>query len=285
MTQTAHDSLQRFSFDNTEIRGEIASLQQSYLDVLRRHQYPKVIANALGQLLAATALLSANLKFAGRLTLQIRLAGNVRLLQAETNEKGQLRAIARYDEHASDDELVFEKGQFAITIEPEKGQRYQGITAIDGNNIAAALEEYFLQSEQLPSRFWLFADEQGAAGLMLQKTPQAAGTIVDTDAWDRITHLASTVREDELLHLPAEVVLHRLFHEENTRLYPASSLSFFCTCSKPRIASALRQMGQAELNSIIQDLGKVDINCDFCQQSYVFDQAQVDALFNEEPLH
>ena len=276
------DLLQRFSFDKTNIRGELAHLNASYRDVLKRHQYPALIAKAVGELMAATALLSANLKFSGRLTLQIRLTGNVTLLQAETTDKGQLRAIARYDETAEAGELTLSDGQMVITIEPEVGQRYQGITLIKGGNVAQALEEYFEQSEQLGSRFWLVCDGENAAGLMLQQMPSAEGD--DPDAWDRLGHLASTVKDDELLHFNNDVLLHRLYHEEEVRIYPASELSFFCNCSKDRIGNALHQLGKTELQSIIDELGKVSINCEFCQQAYSFDQSQIDELFPEQNL-
>lgn len=281
----SQDQLLRFSFDKTDVRGEITHLQESFQEVIRRHQYPSIIAHEIGELMAATALLSATLKFEGRLTLQVRLTGNISLLQAETNEQGQLRAIARYDESALEHELNFSNGQLVITIEPAHGQRYQGITAIEGGNIAAALEEYFAQSEQLPSRFWLFADDQQAAGMMIQKTPTAADVISDADAWDRIHHLAATIKAEELLHLEAETILHRLFHEENTRVFPASQLSFFCTCSKDRIGNALTQLGLAELQSIIEEQSIVAINCEFCQQRYSFDESQIKALFPEQNLH
>jgi len=281
MTQS--DQLQRFSFDNTDIRGETAQLQQAYNEVIRRRQYPAIIAREIGELMAATALLSANLKFTGRLTLQLRLPGNVSLLQAETNEKGQLRAIARYDDTSAHDELSFDDGQMIITIEPENGQKYQGITSINGGDIAKALEDYFEQSEQLGSRFWLFCDGQSAGGLMLQKMP--AMKTDDADAWDRIGHLASTVKEEEMLQLPAETLLHRLFHEEQTRIYPASELSFFCTCSKDRIANALHQLGYDELDDMIRSQGKIEISCEFCAQHYAFDRDQVEELFPERRQH
>ncbi|MEK9714034.1 MAG: Hsp33 family molecular chaperone HslO [Thalassolituus sp.] len=276
------DLLQRFSFDKTNIRGELAHLNASYRDVLKRHQYPALIAKAVGELMAATALLSSNLKFAGRLTLQVRLTGNVTLLQAETTDKGQLRAIARYDENADASELIFSDGQMIITIEPEVGQRYQGITLIQGGNVAQALEEYFEQSEQLGSRFWLVCDGENAAGLMLQQMPSAEGD--DPDAWDRLGHLASTVKDEELLELNNDVLLHRLYHDEEVRIYPASELSFFCNCSKDRIGNALHQRGKTELQSIIDEMGKVSINCEFCQQAYSFDQIQIDELFPEQNL-
>lgn len=281
-TPNSADSLQRFSFDNTNIRGELAHVNASYREVLKRHQYPTRIAKAVGELMAATALLSANLKFTGRLTLQIRLPGNISLLQAETSDKGQLRAIARYEEGTEESELSFDDGQMIITVEPEVGQRYQGITLIKGGNVAGALEDYFEQSEQLSSRFWLACDGQNAAGFMLQQMPSEQSD--DPDAWDRLTHLASTIKEEELINLNNDVLLHRLYHEEQVRTYPASELSFFCTCSKDRIGNALHQLGKDELMQIIEEQGKISINCDFCKQAYSFDKEQVNELFPEQNL-
>lgn len=281
-TTNSADSLQRFSFDNTNIRGELAHVNASYREVLKRHQYPTLIAKAVGELMSATALLSANLKFTGRLTLQIRLPGNISLLQAETSDKGQLRAIARYEEGTEESELSFADGQMIITIEPEVGQRYQGITLIKGGNVAGALEDYFEQSEQLGSRFWLACDGQNAAGFMLQQMPSEQGD--DPDAWDRLSHLASTIKDEELVNLNNEVLLHRLYHEEQVRTYPASELSFFCTCSKDRIGNALHQLGKDELLQIIEEQGKISINCDFCKQAYSFDKEQVNELFPEQNL-
>jgi len=284
MTQTSADQLQRFSFDVAPIRGEVAHLNSTYTDVLERHQYPAAVSVALGKLMAATALLSANLKFKGRLTLQIRLPGNISMLQAETDEQGQLRAIARYDENQPEEELSFEDGQMVITIEPDQGQRYQGITPIEGGDVAAALEQYFEQSEQLASRFWLMCDGQQAAGFMLQQLPSDR-TEEDADAWDRVSHLASTIKQEELLDLPTEQLLHRLYHEEDVRLYPASALSFHCTCSRPRLATALQQVGKTAIAEMIEESGKIDINCEFCQQHYQFDQSDMAELFPENNLH
>jgi len=277
------DQLQRFSFDNTDIRGEITHLNASYREVMKRHQYPKVIAVELGELMAATALLSASLKFAGRLTLQVRLPGNVSLLQAETSDKGELRAIARYDAGLAEEQLTFDNGQLVITIEPEQGQKYQGITAIEGGNIAAAMEEYFEQSEQLASRFWLECDGDNAAGFMLQKMPAMESS--DADAWNRLTQLADTLKPEELLLLNNEVLLHRLYHDEAIRIYPPSELKFFCTCSKTRLATALTQLGYDELDDILKQSGKIDVSCEFCQQHYSFDRPQVDALFPQRNPH
>ncbi len=284
MTGLSQDQLQRFSFDKTTIRGEVAHLNATFQEVIRRHRYPQTVAVALGELMAATALLSASLKFPGRLTLQLRLKGNVSLLQAETDEQGRMRAIARYEEGAETDKLALSDGQMVLTLEPENGQRYQGITLIDEGNVAKALEEYFLQSEQLPTRFWLHCDGQIAAGFMLQKMPASGGVEDDPDAWDRLGHLASTIKTEELLHLDNEDLLHRLYHEEAARVYPSSPVSFWCNCSKDRIGNALHQLGYDELQSILAEQGSIRINCDFCQQAYTFDAPQVEELFPERTL-
>ncbi|MBM95101.1 MAG: Hsp33 family molecular chaperone HslO [Oceanospirillaceae bacterium] len=285
MTHPSADLLQRFSFDDTVIRGEIAHLNTSYQEVLDRHQYPDVVARPLGELMAATALLSSSLKFKGRLTLQVRLPGNISLLQSETDEQGRLRAIARYNTEQASDELTLVDGQLVITLEPEQGQRYQGIVAIDGGNVAEALENYFEQSEQLPTRFWLACNTGTAAGFMLQRMPETTTAKHDPDDWNRIHHLATTLKHDELLQLGNETLLHRLYHEEDIRLYPATDLSFYCTCSHPRIATALKQLGEAELRNIIEESGRVEINCDFCQQQYQFTSDDVDEMFAQSKVH
>lgn len=284
MSFASADQLQRFSFDDTAIRGEIAHLNASFAEVLERHQYPQHITRVLGELMAATALMSASLKFKGRLTLQIRLPGNISLLQAETSDRGELRAIARYNQDQADSELTFDDGQLVMTVEPEQGQRYQGITAINGGNVAAALEDYFANSEQLPTRFWLASDGSSAAGLMLQKLPSNE-TEADVDAWDRISHLAATVKPAELLELATEELLHRLYHEEPLRLHPASPLSFACTCSRPRLIVALRQIGQTELDKMVEETGSIEVNCEFCQQHYVFKADDISEMFADQRLH
>ncbi|WP_369856309.1 Hsp33 family molecular chaperone HslO [Candidatus Thalassolituus haligoni] len=291
MSYRSADQLQRFSFDAAPIRGEVAHVNTTYQDILSRQSYPLPIRIALGQLLAATALMSASLKFKGRLTLQMRLSGNISLLQAETNEQGQLRAIARYDTEQSSDALGFDhEGQLVITLEPDQGQRYQGITSITEGNIATALEDYFNQSEQLPSRFWLTSDGNQAAGFMLQKLPASQHNSdnqqeIDQDAWDRVAHLAATIKDEELLTLENDQLLQRLYHEEDVRVYPATVLSFACTCSRARLANALHQVGYQALTEMLEESGSISINCEFCQQHYEFGQHDLTELFPENNLH
>jgi len=284
------DQLQRFLFDHTQVRGEIAQLEQTYKDVLDNHGYPPVIERLLGELLAACALLTATIKLDGTLSVEIRGQGAVTLLMAESNpgmgDKAQrLRGIARYDDSALDElddtalASLIGDGRLIITLDPREGQRYQGIVAMDRPDIAGCLEGYFAQSEQLPTRLWLAADSQYAAGLLIQKLPQDSHSgDIDDDAWDRINHLADTITADELTGLDAEAVLFRLFNEEDARLFDPSPVVFECTCSRARFGSALHQLGADELRSVIEEQGQIETQCHFCNTYYVFTAADTEAL-------
>lgn len=277
------DSMQRFTFDKTDVRGELVGLHKSLDAVLSKHKYPEVLKIELGKLMAASALMSATLKYEGRLCLQVRLPGDVSLIQAETTNTGELRAIARYDESKEIDTVELVGGQLVITLEPAVGKPYQGIVPLESNQLNEAFEYYFKQSEQLGSRFWLECDGTIASGFMLQQLPAAEGS--DEDAWDRLSHLASTLKDEELLTLNNETILHRLYHDEEVRLYDEEDLRFACTCSKERIGSAISQMGLEELMDVIAEQGKVSVDCQFCLQHYSFNGVQISELFPEKKLH
>jgi molecular chaperone Hsp33 len=279
------DSIQRFTFDNTDVRGELVGLHKSFQAVLSKHDYPEALKRELGKLMVASALMGATLKYEGRLCLQVRLPGDVSLIQAETTNTGEMRAIARYDESKHDDikAVELQGGQLVITLEPAVGKPYQGVVPLDSNHLNEAFEYYFKQSEQLGSRFWLVSDGTLASGLMLQELP--ASKQADPDAWDRLSHLASTLKDDELLSLNNETILHRLYHEEEVRLYEVTPLHFACTCSKERTGNAIAQMGYDELMDIIEEQNKISIDCQFCLQHYSFGKQQIADLFPEKKLH
>lgn len=275
------DQIQRILFDELDIRGVVSGLEQTCHDCFANHNYPMVIQQALGEMLAAVSLLSSSLKFKGRLILQAQGQGDVQLLMAETTHDRNLRAIARYEgelpEQASVVELI-EQGQMAITIEPEKGQRYQGVVPLDGASLAQCLESYFVSSEQLPTQVHLVSDGEKAAGLLLQVLP-AQGT--GAEDWERISHLAATVKSEELLNLDNETLLYRLFHEETCRLYEADAVCFKCTCSRQRSEQSLKLVGEEELLSLLAERGSVDVNCQFCNSHYGFDETDIKALFHD----
>ncbi|WP_415897140.1 Hsp33 family molecular chaperone HslO [Neptuniibacter sp. QD72_48] len=275
------DQIQRILFDELDIRGVVSGVQQTCADCFENHDYPAVIQQVLGEMLAAVSLLSSNLKFKGRLILQAQGRGNVRVLMAECNHDRDLRAIARYegelDEQANFVDLL-PQGQVVLTIEPEQGQPYQGIVPLDGKNLGKCLENYFLSSEQLPTQIQLASDGEKAAGMMLQVLP-AQGT--GEEDWDRVSHLASTLKSEELLELDNETLLYRLFHEEQCRLYEPDEVRFKCTCSRQRSEASLKLVEKAELLDVLEEQGKVAVNCQFCNAQYDFDAADIEALFAE----
>lgn len=280
------DQLQRFLFDNTDIRGEISRLEQSYQDCLAGHEYPKVIASLLGEFMAAAALLSASLKFEGTLTLQARSEGQIPLIMAESTSDHKLRAIAKDADNAdsTDFKTLLTNGRLCITIDPAGGQRYQGIVSLEGDNLAQCLENYFQQSEQLSTRVWLTSNGEQAAGMMLQELPASENISSELrlEQWQHMTHLAETITEQELLSLDFQRLLYRLYHQEQVQVFEADELEFKCSCSQTRTLNALRAIGQQELLDIVAEQGSVDINCEFCHQHYHFIEKDINDLFHPQ---
>jgi molecular chaperone Hsp33 len=277
------DTLHRFLFEHAAIRGEHVHLDASWRAVLERHPYPPAVRNLLGELMAAAALLSATLKFTGSIILQIQGEGPVRLLVVEATSERTLRGMAQWDElpesHAPAD--LIGSGRFVITIDPrESGQRYQGIVAIEGESVAAVLENYLQRSEQLESRLRLAADGEHAAGLLLQRLPGKHDE--DEDAWNHVTRLGATLTNLELLSLSGRDVLHRLFHEEDLRLFDPEPVRFSCTCSRERVVAMLRMLGYSEVQSILREQGNVDVHCEFCNKQYKYDSVDAEQLFAAE---
>lgn len=286
---TQFDQTLRFLFDDTPIRGEFTQLEKSYQEVLSKHPYPAPVKRLLGEFMAAAAMLSDTIKFKGMLSLQVKGAGQIRTLMAECRDNRALRAIAQYNDDFADSEALLGEGQMAITIEPEKGQRYQGIVPInDGElTLAKVLENYFMQSEQIRTRIWLFADGEKAAGFLLQAMPTSASEsslhTEDREDWDRLVHLAETQTEAEALGLEASEMLYRLFHEETVRVFEPRELQFECTCSQERTANAIVTLGPEEALSIVHEQGHIDIDCQFCHERYVFTQQDIETLFKDDP--
>jgi molecular chaperone Hsp33 len=286
----AIDSLQRFIFENTPIRGNIVDLTNTFQLALNKQQLPAGLKRSLGELMAASALLTATLKMTGSLVLQIQGKGQLKLLVVECNSEFGTRATAKWKGEVSDEQNLFdlmEQGQFVITLDPKDGrQTYQGIVPIEGNDISTILENYMLRSEQIDTKIWLSCDGNSAAGMLLQKLPETMNQQTqteeslahDVDAWNRVGHLADTITDDELLHLPTETLIHRLFHEEDVRLFEASNTKFFCSCTRSSVANMLRMLGAEEINSILEEQGKIDVNCDFCNTHYQFDKVDAAQL-------
>lgn len=278
-----NDLIQRFIFDQTDIRGELVRLDQTYSDTLAAHQYQPAVARLLGEFLAAAALLSATLKFAGTLTLQARSEGQLPLIMAESSSDHKLRAIASGADHANSEDFhtLLTNGQLAITIQPHKGQRYQGIVALEGDSLAECLQAYFRQSEQLSTRIWLHSSNEKCAGLMLQELPDSHIDDQRDISWEHVTQLADTLSNEELLTLDFEQLLYRLYHQEPLRLFDPAAVAFQCSCSEQRTLSAIRALGKQELMDILAEQGAIDINCEFCHQHYHFDQVAIEKLLHD----
>ena len=189
-----------------------------------------------------------------------------------------MRATAKWDETLTKEietlsfiELV-KHGQFVITLDPSVGEAYQGIVPIEGSTIAEMLQNYMLRSQQIDTSLWLHCDGESASGMLLQKLPSISNLIeADADTWNRVNILANTVTNDELKNLAPEALLSRLFCEENVRLFEPKLTQFRCSCSKTKVGNMLRLLGQVEVESILAELGKIEVNCDFCNKQYSFD--------------
>ena len=289
MPQFESDSLSNFLFENADVRGEIVHLDASWKKVLDRHEYPPVLRNLLGEMMAAAVLLIGTLKFKGKLTLQLKGDGPVTLGLVECTSERLLRGLIHW--RGDVDQCVglmtlLGKGVLAITLEQEpqgkkeKVERYQGIVEVMGDSLAQSLEHYLQNSEQLETRLWLAADAQATSGMLLQRMPaQQTVSSVDEDAWPRMVHLADTVKDAELLSLPASEIIHRLFYEEDVRLFSALPVAFRCSCSRERVQNTLRMLGEDEMQSVLVDEGLVSVDCEFCRQHYEFDAVDVAALF------
>lgn len=277
------DILTRFLFENAAIRGEIAHLDATWQSVLKNHDYPPVLQQAMGELMAAAALLAATLKLQGALILQIQGKGPVSLLVVECTGDMTMRATAKWQGELPEGGLpaLIGNGHFAITLDPKDGkQTYQGIVPLEGESIAEILQNYMTRSEQLDTRLILAADDRQAAGMLLQKLPQENEQ--DSDAWIRTGHLAATLKSEELLGLPALEIVHRLFHGEDIRLFDPQPVSFHCTCSRESVANMLRMVGRTEFDGVIAEHGSVEVRCDFCNQHYAFDAVDIEQVFANE---
>lgn len=275
------DTLNRFILETTNVRGEWVHLDATWKALLERYEYPPMVRELLGQALAAVALLSATIKFDGSLILQVTGNGPLNLLVVQASGRGTVRGLARWQSEVPEGDLYaqFGDGRMVITIDPGQGRdRYQGIVPLEGASLSVALEGYFTRSEQLPTRLWLAADGQRAAGLLLQALP---GDVRDPDAFNRAVTLADTLRDQELLELPVERLLRRLYHEEDVRLLEGSPVSFRCGCSRERVADMLRNLGRGEVESVLADEGVIEVNCEFCNAGYRFDTVDVEQLFTE----
>jgi molecular chaperone Hsp33 len=290
------DSLHRFLFEQYPIRGHLVHLDASWRALIEHREYPDAIRTLLGEAVVASLLLAATIKFEGVLSLQLQGDGPMHLLIAQCTSGLGVRGLARYREEAAAEgglslsngiEDLMGTGNLTVTVETEgSSQRYQGIVPITGTRLAESLQIYFENSEQLPTRLWLYADQHGASGMLLQRLPGEGGTGVSADpaavddAWRRVQLIGETLTPEELRTLNDAEILHRLFNEDDVRLYEPAPVFFRCRCSRERVSGVLQGLGEAEARSILAEQGKIEVRCDFCNRAYVFDAVDVAQLFN-----
>ena len=282
------DLLYRYLFEEYEVRGELVQLDSTYRHIVDAQNYPVQVQHLLGELLVATSLLTATLKFEGSITVQLQGDGPVRLAVINGDHNQQLRGVARHEgDLPTDDKLqsLIGNGQLVITITPEEGERYQGIIALEADTLATCLEQYFAQSEQLATRLWIrTGHHEGtprAAGILLQELPARSE---DHGAdFDHLIQLTSTIKDEELFGLEAEEILYRLYHQDKVRVFDPQAIEFRCTCSRARCEGALLQIEKEEAVAMVQELGKIDMHCDYCGAHYQFDGIDIETLFSGAP--
>ncbi|MGV3583358.1 MAG: Hsp33 family molecular chaperone HslO [Methylophilus sp.] len=282
---SAMDQLHPFLFENTPIRGNIATLQKTYIEALQHQSLPPAIKLALGELMVASALLISTLKMEGALILQLQSKGLLKLLVVECTSDLEIRATAKWSDEIGQQSFIelVQGGHFVITLTPKNSEPYQGIVALEGNSIAEMLEQYMLRSQQIDTTLWLHCDDNSASGMLLQKLPNQ--TLHDQDSWNRINQLTNTVTHHELSTLTPEAILLRLFNEEDVRLFNGRAITANCSCSREHVANMLEMLGEREIESIIEEQGSIQINCDFCNKLYVFDENEAVALFHPTITH
>lgn len=279
-----HDQLHRYLFENYAVRGELVTVSGSLQHILENHDYPQPVKMILGELLVATSLLTATLKFAGDITVQLQGDGPMSLAVINGNNKQEMRGVARVQGDVPEDadlKTLIGNGYLVITIAPEEGERYQGVVGLEGDTLAECLEDYFMRSEQLPTRLFIrtgLVDGKAAAGGMLLQVLPAQDT--QANDFEHLATLTDTIKLEELATLPANDVLWRLYHEEEVTLYDPQDVVFKCTCSRERCAGALRTLPDEEIDSILAEEGEIDMHCDYCGNHYLFNSMDIAEIRN-----
>lgn len=278
------DLLHRYTFDQLDVRGELVQIAQAYNEMIANHNYPAPVQALLGELLVATCLLTATLKFEGDIAVQLQGDGPVKYAVINGDHKQNMRGIARLQNEVTGSTIkdLIGNGVMVLTITPTKGERYQGIVPLEHDTLAACLEAYFTQSEQLQTRLWFATDttagQAKAAGLLLQVLPvNKEKSITD---FTHLEALSNTIKDEELLGLDATTVLTRLYHEDNPRVYEPQPIQFKCGCSREKTITALVNVGQQALLDDVAENGEVKINCHYCLKEYVFNEQDVKSIFN-----
>jgi molecular chaperone Hsp33 len=273
------DILNRYLFDNLHARGELVNLSQTFQDIVAAHDYPLGVKQLLGELVAATCLLTATLKFEGEIAVQLQGDGPIGYLAVNGNNRQEMRGIARMVSETDATALkdLIGKGNMIITIRPSNGEPYQGVVALEQDTLAECLEHYFDVSEQIPTKIWLFSDEQSSqiAGTLIQLLPDGDDKEQQQADFEHLCQLTNTIKSEEIFSIASEDLLYRLYHQEEVRLFEPQAVSYQCSCSEEKCLNTISQIEPSELESIIVEQGSVSMTCDYCLTTYEFKRPQL----------
>jgi molecular chaperone Hsp33 len=280
------DVLNRYLFDDLHARGELVQLSSSYQQVIAKHDYPLGVRTLLGELMAATCLLTATIKFEGDITVQLQGDGPIGYMSMNGNNNQQMRGIARLTEETNATGLrdLVGKGTMVITIRPTNGEAYQGVVALEEDTIAGCLAHYFDVSEQIPTKIWLFSDDekQQVGGALVQLLPDGDDKEKQQEDFNHLAQLTNTIKAEEIFELEAETLLYRLYNQEQVRIFDPQPVSYVCGCSEEKCLSAIAQIEPSELKNIIAEQGAVSMTCDYCLTTYAFDEHKLAVYLNED---
>ncbi|WP_447469296.1 Hsp33 family molecular chaperone HslO [Vibrio harveyi] len=281
----ANNVLNRYLFEDLSVRGELVQLDEAYQRIISSKEYPAALQKLLGELLVSTTLLTATLKFEGSITIQLQGDGPVSLAVINGDHDQKIRGVARWEGDIAEDASLHDmmgKGYLVITIEPKKGERYQGVVGLEGETLADVIEGYFANSEQLKTRLWIRTGEhegkKHAAGMMIQVMPDGTGTPED---FEHLEQLTATVKNEELFTLPANELLYRLYNQDSVRLYEPQPVEFHCGCSRERSGAAIITVDKNEIYDILAEEGSISLHCDYCGTSYTFDEPEITELYTQ----
>lgn len=275
------DTLNRYLFDNMHVRGELVQLSNSYQNIIKNHNYPIGVRLLLGELMAATCLLTATLKFEGDITVQLQGDGPVGYMSVNGDNNQQIRGIAKVVETEKANaartlQALLGKGNMIITIKPEQGEAYQGVVALDQPTLAQCFAHYFEVSAQIPTEIWLFSDDekQQVAGSLIQLLPDGDGgnenLAKQQSDFEHIAQLTNTIKADEIFSLEAQALLYRLYHQEKVSLFEPQSVNYQCGCSRNKCLAAIAQVEPDEIIDILAKHGKISMTCEYCLTDYDF---------------
>lgn len=276
---SSNNEMQVFLLEQSSVRGVHVRMDGAWAQVLERRDYPPGVRQWLGQALAAVTLMTATLKFDGKLSLQVQGDGDINLLVAQATADGGVRATAQYEREppiaATPKQAFGEKARLSLIISQAAGEDYQGVVELSGADLGESLAGYFRQSEQLLTHFWLASDGRRNAGLLLQRLPGE-----DNPAgWERAEALGGTLFSEELMATDGPTLIKRLFHEEDIRLYDPRPVDFNCGCSRERCAAMVLGLGEEDARELLLESGgRIDVDCEFCGERYSFDEIDLNAL-------